>query len=39
MPYFGLEYTTLPDPAKVVPPRIILSETLVPFENGLPVIT
>lgn len=39
IPYFGLEYITLPEAAKEVPPRIIRTETFVPCENGFPVST
>ena len=39
IPEFGLEWTTLPKAARLVPPWIILSETFVPSGNGLDVYT
>src|SRR5487761_476880 len=39
IPYFGLEYTTLPNAVRIVPPCISLSETFVPSGIGIPVIT
>src|SRR5258708_32283648 len=34
IPEFGLEWTTLPKAARLVPPWVILSETFVPSGNG-----
>ncbi len=39
IPEFGLEWTTLPKAARLVPPWIILSETFVPSGNGSVVCT
>ena len=39
IPYFGFEYTTLPEATKNESPRTILSETFVPSGNGFPVST
>ncbi|SRR6266446_4216185 len=39
IPEFGWEWATLPEAARLVPPWVILSETLVPSGNGLEVYT
>jgi hypothetical protein len=39
IPEFGWEWATLPEAARLVPPWVILSETLVPPGNGLEVYT
>jgi hypothetical protein len=39
IPEFGLEWTTLPRAAKLVPPWVILNETFVPSMNGSAVYT
>ena len=39
IPEFGLEWTTLPKAARLVPPWVSLSETFVPSGNGSVVCT
>src|SRR5260370_17297490 len=39
IPEFGVEWTTLPEAARLVPPWVILSETFVPTGNGSVVCT